>query len=287
MGDQTSRGGHDEAAFARRAARHAAWRTRRAVTVTADRLRRGDRTVITTPVAGLRFGNWLYLWLRAHARSAEGLPTRVLFAPGMELWLEAFPRLRQLTVQQAAVRFHDRREWDHAFRFQRFGVDFSGEQVDAFVRDDLAPWIDADGPGTVVVNVRRGDYYEHEGFRDMYAFDQAGYLRAALELSGDADRILVVSDDALWCRANLDGLLRRFASSVDYAEPDPLANFRAVAAAARVIGTNSTFSYWAAHVSTVLHHDAQIVVPRFHARLDVGTDGYQLDPRWHAVEGFH
>jgi hypothetical protein len=185
------------------------------------------------------------------------------------------------------VRFHDRREWDHDYRFQRFGVDFTGGEVDAFVRDDLAPGIEVDTSGTLVINIRRGDYYAHEGFRDMYAFDQAGYLRAALELVGGAENILVVYDDDVWCRANLDGLLRSFASSLEYAAPDPLANFRSVSAAARIVGTNSTFSYWAAHVSTVLHQDAQIIMPLFHARLDAGTDGYQLDTRWHAVDGFH
>jgi hypothetical protein len=54
--------------------------------------------VIVTPVAGLRFGNWLYLWLQAHARSAAGRPTRVQSAPGMQPWLEAFPRLRDPTL---------------------------------------------------------------------------------------------------------------------------------------------------------------------------------------------
>ena len=287
MGESAAHAGDHADSLARRAVRHAAWRTRRAVTVTADRFRRGDRAVVVTPVAGLRFGNWAYLWLRAHARSAAGIPTRALVAPGMEPWLEAFPRLRDWTVVRGDVRFHDRREWDHDFRYQRFGVDFAGEDVDAFVREDLAPWIDADTSGTLVVNVRRGDYYEHDGFKDLFGFDQAGYLRAALEHSGGAERILVVSDDDRWCRAHLDAVLRDFGSTIDYAAPDPIPNYRAVAGARRIIGTNSTFTYWAAHVATVVHDDAQIIMPRFHARLDAGTDAFQLDPRWHAIEGFH
>lgn len=269
-----------------RVVRHAAWRARRLRTRAADRLRRGDRTVIVTPVAGLRFGNWLYLWLRAHARSHAGVPTRVLAAPGMEPWLDAFPRLGEWTIPREDLRFHDRREWDHDHRFQRFGHDFDGDDVDAFVRDDLAPRIEPDGSDTLVVNVRRGDYYEHAGFRERFGFDQVGYLGVALERIGGADRILVVSDDADWCRATLDGLLRATASRVDYADPDPLANFHAVAAARRIIGTNSTFTYWAAHVATATQN-AQVIVPRFHARLPEGSDAFQLDPRWDVVEGFH
>src|SRR6478736_552168 len=96
----------NEVGFARRAIRHSAWRIRRATTVAADAIRRGDRTLITTPQVGLRFGNWLYLWLDAHRRTHAGEPTVVLEAPGMEIWLEAFPALRSLTVSRDLVRFH-------------------------------------------------------------------------------------------------------------------------------------------------------------------------------------
>jgi hypothetical protein len=253
--------------------------------VAADRVRRGDRTVITTPQAGLRLGNWLYLWLRADERSASGCTTRILEAPGMEPWLAVFPGLAELTISRDDLRFHDRREWDHDFRYQRFGIDFTSEGVASFALRYLAPHIGPDASGTVVVNVRRGDYYQYEGFRDIFAFDLVGYLREALDEVGPAHRVLVVSDDAEWCRTNLDSLLRMTSESVDYAEPDPVENFRAVAGARRIIGTNSTFSYWAAYVAGVLHHDPQIIMPRFHARLPAGSDAYQLDPRWTAIPG--
>ena len=60
--------------------------------------------------------------------------------------------------------------------------------------------------------------------------------------SASAERALVVSDDPDWCRANLDSLIRSRAGEVEYAAPDPLANFLAVARACRIIGTNSTFT---------------------------------------------
>lgn len=274
--------------FARRAVGHVAWRVERATTPIIDRMRRGDRTVIMTPQAGLRFGNWLYLWLDAHQRRADGEPTLVLRAPGMEPWLHAFPSLSTLTVSPEEMRFHDRREWDETSWNQRFGTDFSRESLHAFIGDALAPSLisqDTD-TDTVVVNVRRGDYYSSPGLRERYGFDQQGYLRAALQVVGRAERALVVSDDIEWCRANLDGLIRETVVFTDYAQPGPVENFRAVATARTLIGTNSTFSYWGGYIADMLHNDAVIVMPRFHARFDGDTAAYQLDPGWTVIEGY-
>lgn len=269
-----------------RAKREALRGATHAGTSTLDAMRRGHRTVVMTPRVGLRLGNFLYLWMRAHHRTAAGSPTAALVAPGMQPWLDLLPELRGLSIDRSDMRFSDRREWDDRYLYQRFGVDFDAEQVDAFARDALVPHLVPDRSGTVVVNVRRGDYYTD--FRDKYSFDQAGYIEAALELVGPAERILVVSDDPAWCSQNLDELLRASSADVEYAETDPWSNFVAVAQSARIIGANSTFSYWAGHAATVLHDDALVIMPRFHGRMGAGrTDAHQLDPRWTAIEGFH
>ena len=135
-----------------------------------------------------------------------------------------------------------------------------------------------------MINVRRGDYYTE--FIDKYAFDQVGYVGAALERVRPAERALVVSDDPDWCRENLTPSSVR-TGRPGIRRPDPLENFLAVAGASRIIGTNSTFSYWAAYVAGVMHPDAEVVMPRFHGRMDHGTDAHQLDPRWIVVDGFH
>lgn len=270
--------------FPARAARHIAWRAERATTLTLDAMRRGDRTVITTPPAGLRFGNWLYLWLDADARTRSGERTVVLQAPGMDIWLEAFPALRALTVERDLVRFHDRRDWGEHSWNQRFGDDFSRESLDAFISGYMAPYIAPDRSGTLVINVRRGDYYSNPGLRRRYGFDQLGYLREALRRAGRADRVLIVSDDPDWCRENVVGMLD--AASVEFADRDPVSNFMAVASASRLVGTNSTFSYWGGYIAGVLHGSATIVMPRFHGRLPVGSDAYQLDPRWTIIDGY-
>lgn len=271
--------------FGRRAARHVAWRAERVRVTAVDLLRRGDRTVITTPEVGLRFGNWLYLWMVAHARTAAGSPTVIREVDDMRPWLERFPRLRDLTVADGEVRFHDRRDWEGEFRYQRFGVDFSRAELRAFVREVLAPDIRSDPSHRVVINIRRGDYYEGD-FRRRYGFDLEGYVSAGLSLIGLTDRILVVSDDPAWCREHLGAILAQSAPSVVYADHDPIGNFIAVAAGRRLIGTNSTFSYWGGYVSDALHADAEIVMPRFHARMEGGSDAFQLDPDWTIVDGY-
>jgi hypothetical protein len=268
-----------------RVSRHVVWRVGRMTTATLDAMRRGDRTLIRTPQAGLRFGNWLYLWLDAHQRTVAGKPTVILAAPGMDIWLEAFPALKRLTVSPELVRFHDRREWDLETSWkQRFDLDFTRQSLNAFILDCLAPSIEADDSGMLVINVRRGDYYSNPGLRERYGFDQLGYLKDALAKVGHVDRALIVSDDPDWCRDNLLGLVAAQAT-VDFAERDPVSNFKAVAGASRIIGTNSTFTYWAAYISGALHPSPVVVMPRFHARLPQGSEAYQLDPSWIAIDG--
>jgi len=279
---------HDSVtALPARIARHLAWRARRIRTVTADAFRRGDRTVTMTPPVGLRFGNWLYLWLHAHEQSALGQPWRVLEAPGMQEWFEAFPRLRELTVTRDELRFHDRRDWGEHSWNQRFGEEFSREGLQSFIRDAIVPRIPRDDSDTVVVNVRRGDYYAQDHLRERYAFDQVGYLQEALGLIGPATRVRLVSDDPEWCEQNLDALLHEHAEEVVYEPRGAVGNFLAVSSARRLIGTNSTFSYWGGYIADVLHDDARIVMPRFHARMEHATDAHQLDPSWVIIDGHH
>lgn len=250
-----------------------------------DVLRRGDRTVLATPPAGMRLGNFLYLWLNAHHRTASS-DSLVLVrdSRGMDAWWGPFPRLRDLTATASEVRFSDRREWDGQWLYQRFGVDFSREQLRSFVADVFAEACAGAADERLVINVRRGDFYGTE-FEAKHGFDVVGYTAAALDVFADERRALVVSDDPQWCRERLGPVLTRL-SAVDYAEPDPLRNLKALAGATRLIGANSTFSYWGAYIADALHPSARIVMPRFHARMAHGSDAHQLDPAWTVLDGF-
>lgn len=241
--------------------------------------------------AGLGFGNFLYLWLRAHAEQDRGHDYRVVRVPGMEPWLDVLPSIRErLLVDRSAVRPWDRRDpsWN-----QRFGVDFSRDELDGFIRrhllgSRLAQPLDV--APRLTVNIRRGDYYSVPHLRGRYSFDIPAYLEVALEAAvraeGPIERILVVSDDVAWCRVRLEQLFHQWAKTVDYQAPSstPQEDFRAVATSQRIIGTNSTFSYWAGYVSTVLYGaQSHVIVPAFHARHIDGGRAYQLDPGWEIV----
>jgi hypothetical protein len=254
-------------------------------------IRNGDRTVLWGQ-PDLGFANLLYLWMVAAARRGRGEDVVVRAQPVMETWLPVLPRLRELTVEASAVRFRDRR--DLGFH-QAFGADFTREDLEGFVRDylldspllgDVTP-TDDDGPLTV--NVRRGDYYSVPRFRGLYSFDVAEYLRVAVPDSvaahGPVGTLRVVSDDPEWCRLKLT-FLAEYADRVEHLEAGrPHEDFRALASSRRLVLANSTFSYWGAHVSNVVHGDnhARVWAPWFHRRDIDGGRAWHLDPRWSVV----
>ncbi len=262
-------------------------------------LRRGHRTVLLA-APGPRLGNLLYFWLRAHARQERDREYVVRHTPEMDPWLPWFPRIAaELTVAETDVRLLDDREHVGARFFQRFGVDFSRSELQSFVRamvlpsrafaESLRPTLAA--RSTLTVNVRRGDYYADPAFREMYGFDVEAYLRIAIagaaERDGPVDRIHVVSDDVGWCATALPWLADH-APSVTYSSPSdgPRGHLLDIASARRLVLTNSTFSYWGAYISNVLHSDnhAEIWAPRFHSRTYDRGRAWQLDERWSIVE---
>lgn len=254
-------------------------------------VQRGHRIVRMTP-DGLGFGNFLYLWLRSDLLQREGHDYRVLHVSAMDPWLELLPTVRdQLLVLREDVRVWDRRDpsWG-----QRFGEEFTRQQLRDFIRQHLLPSEltrpEAARPRSVTVNVRRGDYYSDPVFRGRYSFDIEAYLDEALgrsvDVGGPVDHVLVVSDGIEWCRTRLDRMLSRGGAEVEYApqSASPASNFHVVSTSSRIIGTNSTFSYWAGYVSNVIHGPhSQVVMPAFHARHMDGGRAYQLDPTWEII----
>jgi hypothetical protein len=252
-------------------------------------VRRGPRTVLwTEPRLGL--GNFLYHWLQVSKLREAGGQVVALRIPEMEPWLPFFPEIeRDYTVPRDEVRITDRRQPGF---FQGWGVHYWPEHVERFVADLLRQTtlpLQADlDTERVVVNVRRGDYFE-PSFASRYAFDQEAYLRVALDraarVGGPARRIHVVSDDIAWCRTTLgwlgDDAEVTFASDV----PTPADDFATLISARRLVLTNSTFGYWAAHLSNGLHGDnhQDVVAPWFHDRTMWSGASYHLNPAWTVV----
>lgn len=258
--------------------------------VNALRSRRGAPEVQYTPSA-VRGGNILYYWQWAYLQRAGGARASVLTTPHAQAWLDEFPALRELTVDDSEVRLPDRRVF--ATR-HHFGTSFSADQNLEFCRwllehspafrDRLAVARSEFGPETCVVNVRRGDYYSVPAFRREFAIDIKGHVTEALSLLQGEDRpisgLLLVSDDPQWCRDELAPLLPTEPRFVTWRRSmfDDLAT---LASARSLVLANSTFSYWGSHLALAMDEDHLAIAPAHHQRLSSG--GWMddmLDPRW-------
>lgn len=257
-------------------------------------------TVLWAP-GGSRVGNHFYFWLRADHRQARGERYVVRRLVDMDAALSLWPALTELTAATASpLNWLPPREDVPDHYFQRFGEDFAAADLDAFITDRLlsspafeaslraaAPTVE----NALVINVRRGNFYAFPAHRGLYSYDIHAYLGVALEAVRAADpdipAIDVVSDDIGWCRTRL-GWLADHAPRLTFTESPggALHDFARIAAARRLIIPNSTFSYWAAHVSAVLHpgHEADIVAPAFHNREVDSGRAWQLDPRWTIIQ---
>lgn len=252
-------------------------------------VRRGPRTVIwTEPRLGL--GNFLYHWLQVFKLREAGRDAVALEIEEMEPWLALFPEIQHdYTVRRDDVRLTDHRATGF---FQGWGVHYWPEHVERFAEFVLRQTtlqIDADTDAErVVVNVRRGDYFE-PSFASRYAFDQVAYLRVGLDraqqVGGPVERVHVVSDDIAWCRTALGWLSDQCDLTFATDTPTPAEDFATLAGARRLVLTNSTFGYWAAHLSNGLHGDnhQHVVAPWFHDRTMWSGAAYHLNPAWTVV----
>jgi hypothetical protein len=242
------------------------------------------------------FGNQLYYYLHAFVEGSRGreVPLLVPSARG-RAWLERFPALRELTVPDPGPGYRDSPRattWDEV---TRFGESFSRAELCGFVDRYLQPVLrvrpDAGGEDTLVVNVRRGDYFSDPAVRGLMSMDQPAYLRVAVELARERrggrgwESVTVVSDDPAWCAARL-GFLAEHGRALDVRPGgDPVADLRTVASARELVIVNSTFSMWGAYVAGCARADSPplVVVPAFSVRPFDGTPPANLDPRWTVV----
>lgn len=237
-------------------------------------------------------GNFLFLWATAWSRRRwAGEEWRVRFKPKMQPWLDEFPGLRDLTVQEADVHWRQRRtvEWG-----QHAGRDFLLPDLRAFVREVLIPgsrFPDRWGsvtPDALVINVRRGDYYSNPHYRERYGMDVEGFVRAALRKARvDAGPVVFVSDDPAWCRKHLRHLVPW---TVPQVMPEPHEIFQDLAqlsAARHLVLANSTFSYWGGYIASARGPEVrprQVLAPLFLARgIYEYNESPLLLPEWLGV----
>jgi hypothetical protein len=134
---------------------------------------------------------------------------------------------------------------------------------------------------SVCVNVRRGDYITTESSRDTLGFVGEDYYRRGIEwikANVEDPRLFVNSDDMPWCREHL-----KFDLPTTYFDEE-LAGWKfgeqlqLMTLCKHFLIPNSTFSWWAAWLST---HDGKLVAcPRRWFRTESISSKDLMPPSW-------
>lgn len=248
------------------------------------------------------FGNHALIWFWAWRGTVHGQERRVLRTPAMLPWLDLFPAARDLTLDRGSVRLTDARPRPWTIAGDRdapeFQQDWTREELTRFVDEVLLSSSDFQrllgetsvDDDTLVLNVRRGDYYDPEHI-DQWGFDIEGYLDHVIPTAvarRPTKRVHLVSDDLDWCREHLSWLEDQV-DEVTLADPSHSAqhHFATIAGASRLVVTNSTFSYWGGYVGDVLHHDdaaRDVWAPRFFNRDQNDGRSWLLLDGWTVTE---
>lgn len=243
----------------------------------------------------MRGGNLLYYWQIAYIRSTQGITAAVERNPHVDPWLAEFPLLRDLTVPSAAIRY-----WDFQDRATHFFYDdnFDRRQNAAFCRALVAssPHFQRRmeraralvPEGTVVVNVRRGDYYSEPQWAISYAFDIRHHVREALELlesqGRGARQVLFISDDPQWCLSELSDLVD-VPVAVHEGRGSMFDDLAVLAVSPALVLANSTFSYWGSFLAAAHRSDHIAIAPEYHQRTlspadSLAPTSLMFDPAW-------
>lgn len=224
------------------------------------------------PNVGGRFGNQLYFCLHAHVRSLKtGEPCKYV-ANGACRAFKLEPVLLSLGMGDhfcaeapAGAEVETLETTDY---LQKVGVDFAVEQLRSFVEQTVlrSPAWEAfreKNPAMAdrcAVHIRQGDYRDLPQFD---CFDRERYLETCLSYVNVShtphkySQAAVVSDDVDRCRAEWHGLLSRKFSQVDYVHhaENFVEDMLYVASSRMRILWNSTFSFWAGFIGSVLDPD--------------------------------
>ena len=264
---------------------------RRTMAAMLGAMRQGNPPVLwgAEPMNG---GNYLYLWVTAWKRRQEtGRPWTVRYKPKMAPWLSMFPSLRGLTVSGASIGVLQQRtvEWG-----QRAYVDWEYRDLTEFSRSFLLPsgpfreLIEKSNRSSVVINVRRGDYYTNPEHRKNFGFEIEAYVRAAVARIPEPDvtGFVIVSDDVDWCLDHL-GFLHDLAPVATVPGPhDMFKDLAQIAAGRHLVLANSTFSYWGGYLSSALPAEVRarsVQAPLHFNRQYLGGHSPLLLPQWRAM----
>ena len=175
-----------------------------------------EKVYIAPPFS--RGGNWLYLLAAVDAdrRADAGDFSYMLDTAGLEPWLTEFPALQELMMDPKDFKFLHRR---YSGLDTNVEDSFAPGSLEIFARERLLSSEhfrqriltvgNIVGSNTVVLSIRRGDYYSVPAIRQRYGIDTVAYVREALDQvlkRMSPSNFVVTSDDPQWCRENLSFL---------------------------------------------------------------------------------
>ena len=219
-------------------------------------LRRGEKFILLSyPIS--RGGNWLYLWARAATLRHHGTDkASLLYGPGMEAWTEEFPKLTSITASSSEYTFFTRRRGYFPTDIEN---DISEEDLHFFIREyllssesfskRLARMQNVVDENSLVINIRRGDYYSVPQINEVFGIDTVTYVEEALkklQATVTPSKIIFVSDDLQWCEENLSHLNSVAPCIFEKQGSGMFDDLALVASAPYLILTNTTFGYWGA-----------------------------------------
>ncbi|WP_271396302.1 alpha-1,2-fucosyltransferase [Neomicrococcus lactis] len=253
---------------------------------------RNGRPVAWTP-EWMRLGNLLYVGEWAFQGSEEG--RRVLSDDKQRESLSLFPELRdQLSITRNQVKFTDKRVMPWSGEKPSADAYTSAEIDGPYIRQMLLPnSVIVEDPvlqqsNSMVINVRRGDYFSVAANEKEFGMDQVSYvrhaLRASVEANGAPDRFLIISDGLDWCRAELGPILSPYAPA-DYEDGDVAHDLNAIVNAPRLLISNSTFSYWGGYIGDELNPGREVIAPWFFGRSWNNGRAHQLRRNWRIIRG--
>lgn len=253
-------------------------------------LRRGEKIILlSSPIS--RGGNWLYLWARAATLRHRGTDkASLLYSPGMEAWIEEFPKLASLTAPASEYRFLTRRSGYFPADVE---TDISEEDLHYFIREYL---LSSDtfshrlqklknvvDENSLVINIRRGDYYSVPQINKVFGIDTVAYVEEAvkkLQETVTPSKIIFVSDNLQWCEENLSHLDALAPCIFEKQGEGMFDDLAVVASAPYLIVTNTTFGYWGAYIGELVNQKL-VLSPDIHQVISTEARVYQERPQMH------
>lgn len=250
-------------------------------------VRNGDREVAWL-ADWERFGNQLSAAYWAYLGLIRGQQRFVLRLPQQWEVLEMFPRtISTYFLNRSQVKFTDRRvsPWPELNKAFDWNV-LRGFITGSVLPDSKLPEVKV-ADNTLVINVRRGDFYSSPVHRAELGYNVPAYVtaavRAAIDERGKPSKILVISDDIGWCEGNIGRILSDTASVSYGSESDAQRDLATIVAAKRLIVPNSSFSLWGGHIGDIIAPGRQVIAPLLYARNDPVAEE-RWPPWWTVVQ---